>query len=258
MFTAFLFFFQLHVFAQSDTSLVLYLPMDGNLKDASGKENDGKLTTGEVFATAKDRDGNPCAGDFSNIWFNVSFNTPATSERSLSFWVKRNSNAGDYIFESGSVPLISRVQDSIKIDLFHYDRTGSSYYLDSTKWYHMVWTMETGGLHKIYVNAILKHQETKLQTLSTSGSMLIGGAGCSLDDLRMYERALPADDVAQLFSQPSSCMVTVLSMETSLQQPKSPLLFACDLMGRPIPDLETYTGLAILHYQDGRTVKVMK
>jgi hypothetical protein len=79
------------------------------------------------------------------------------------------------------------------------------------EWHHLVGTRDASGL-KIYVNGILENQNSNCGTcnVTSSQNLLFGSYGAGgfldglLDDVRIYNRALSANEVAGLYSATSS------------------------------------------------------
>ena len=242
-------------FPQINTGLVYQLPLDGNM-EVTG--NGSATMRDNTFKTDVDRKGNFCSGDFTNTSFNGTLQSNVNNGRSLSFWVKRNENVGDYIFETGAFPLISRSNDSLKIDLFNYDRTGFTFLLEKNEWVHVTWVYSKKEVHYIYINGEQKVIYTNPVILFPENGFLAGSAGCSLDDIRVYEKELFARDVKDLYNLPSSCTLTSIDNIINEKSDKAEFLFATDIIGRFIEDTKNYSGILIFHYRNGKSEKVVK
>ena len=239
-------------FSQINVGLVAYYPLDGNIKvvDALGDEYVQGLNQDY------DRSNQLCSGELSKYNnLRISFNTNTTSQRSLSFWVKRQKVGSDYLFESGSLPLISISTDSIKIDLFKYDGTGKTMLLKTNDWYHIVWTFNN-SVNKIFVNGILLQQKTIQTTFSQKNSALLGGAiSCSMDDISIYEKELSMTEITELYNLPSSCITTSIFEDQIIESENKKVVFASDILGSEINDPSSFPGIMIMYYSDGSRKK---
>lgn len=189
----------------------------GNADDTSGNGNNGSVNGATLTA---DRFGvSNRAGSFgtsSTIQFSTDNGFPAgSSSRTLSFWVKApNSFTDEYncIFHYGTMSanaaftIYSWYATSLGWDI----NGGFITYIPSSQafddsWHHIV-ILYDGSNAKIFVDATVK--DTKAATLNTvlSGTAMIGkvNAGSvtmsgSIDDIRLYDRALSDVEISNLF-----------------------------------------------------------
>jgi hypothetical protein len=182
----------------------------------------GQGNTGRSFGPYLDFDGTTSYVDAGN---DMSLNP--TKAESIAVWVKLNVIPSDH---SNSYPQIVGRRDvdlhrayflSFQADNKIYweikDNDGTYHLLFSNKvfdnsdvnqWYHMVVTFdgsETTNNTKIYLNGVLDNQGTWALDYvpQTSASTKIGGGAYwldgSLDDVRIYNRALSATEIEQLY-----------------------------------------------------------
>jgi hypothetical protein len=213
-------------------SLVAYYPFNGNANDESGNGNNGSVNGATL---APDRFGNPASayafngdGDYILVPDSASFNFsyPIT----LSAWIYLNdSSAGGivgqwgYGGEGGDAFIIYIKNAKLGTylpqggDLGHIELLSSST-LDTGQWYH-VSMVSTGSLVTLYINGnpdtseaitvqqVDSYQEVKIgldERFYPDQNYLNG----SIDDVRIYNRALTPSEIQVLYTPYMSGQVT--------------------------------------------------
>jgi hypothetical protein len=222
------------LYADLNAGLVAYYPFNGNANDASGNGLDG-VVYGATLDTDRFGNSNACyafAGtgnwiqaDLGPSYFNAEF--------TFGVWVKFDdfessypmivSGNGSCINWSGMGPAYSA---SMQHHIYFYQPSHpwgagvqlggmlSPMALDVHRWYHLCVT-RNGPEFAMFVDGVLSSQNTDTNVIQLSGSFLqfgnnlpgigIDGNGSSyfhgnLDDIRIYNRALTASEVVQLYN----------------------------------------------------------
>lgn len=208
--------------------MVAYYPVDTNMKDATGNGNDARLAIGSVSSTqgkmggAYKFDGSThlLAGPYPNVPNSANLNI----QNSITFatWLK-SSNTSDYSaalhrYNGGGFLLVANRSNTNKAScqlLLSHPYTGA--YVDSTTpvidslWHHIACTYDGSNL-RIYVDG--KEQGISPYSYGTSyipneplyigrdpyGSRYFTG---ELDDIRIYNRSLSAEEVQTLYQLPN-------------------------------------------------------
>jgi len=198
-----------------------------NVADSSGQGNDGRLVGTFASATSS-------ASVQGKLGQALSFNgsddyvvIPSSSDFNFgtgaftySMWVKKNASATRYDLlstKSGSfqdATLFINSDNTIK--LFTRDTTGtvtktvtSNSTPSSSTWFHVVATRDSAGVLHMYINGTTDGTPVTgaTQDLSTGTGFDIGENQSvasqldgTLDDVRIYNRALSADEVERLYN----------------------------------------------------------
>lgn len=205
--------------------LIIYMPFGGEVKELMSNEIIDGFTQ-----LIEDREGNStCA-----IWFdgNQSFSIPVTVQNQLvqgdsftiSVWFKmQNTDAGDLeIFfrkpGNATVGFNLGVYD-LNTPLF-FDNLNTSLWDDdwnqevdvnweNTDWHHVVVTVDSNNTVRLYRDGVLRNidENSELSIGSDPASQYILGEGFEgyLDDLRVYKRALSANEVSDLYNLEADC-----------------------------------------------------
>lgn len=199
--------------------LVGYWKFDGNAKDFSPYGNNGTVT-GAIFTTDRKGAANKAysfdgASDV-NVGNGASLNL--TSAVTVSAWVKPSSVGALQIFLSksditGTIrPFELWLQATGKFGFADYD---GSWHIDTNdnvvatagNYYHVVGAYN-GATMTTYVNAIPSSGTALSSMASSPGSLWIGGwlgmadfFSGSIDDVRIYNRALSATEVTALYNE---------------------------------------------------------
>jgi hypothetical protein len=208
--------------------LVAYYPFNGNANDASGNGNNGSIYGGVVLAP--DRFGIPnSAHSFNGVDGYIDIGNPVGNSPAYlteTAWVKiisREVVSGlpslDAIItkrqsdESGwaTLGVVSSGQTNgagvIAIDDYYYYVGCTGTILTQTNVWFFICGVVSNGIYQIYINGSLENTITDAHTLSSVKDMFLmhqgsWGTYCNgvLDDVRIYNRALSSNEVAQLYA----------------------------------------------------------
>lgn len=213
--------------ADLNQGLMAYYPFDGSANDASGNGNNG-MVHGAMFETnvagrAIALHFNGTSGTYVQVPHSTSLEP--TNAISISFWCKGVPGAGanygtilrkadgcqpGYIIRTaGYRPDITPVFKIDPPNPCSVGDVGAAFTpCAGNAWQHFAATYSrTNGWIRTYVNGVQVNQTALAITLSNSGDLFIGGATVGgddggfdgwIDDLRIYNRALTPDEVAQL------------------------------------------------------------
>ena len=197
---------------------------NGNANDESGNANDGIVHGATLVA---DRFGVPnhaYSFNGSNAYIIApTTNFPVGSAPiSYSLWVNPNHNGYDKrILEYGGYNPGENFNFYISNDVFRIDYWGGQYYNFATttqgQWQHIV-VMNNGTKHKFFLNGVLQDSGYKALNIGTAAQLYIGRCVdtgynyCGLlDDIRIYNRELNAQEVWALYNEtniePASVMI---------------------------------------------------
>lgn len=220
-------------YSQTPTdSLKLYLPFSGNAKDLSGNALNGTVN-GATLTT--DRFGNAnnayyFDGSSNNIKVsnNTLLNIPTGNSFSLSFWLKHDGNNFDkyviskYNGTTGANPSYSIGTGTIGNSYSWYEFTPGNgkenrgnIMLTDNKWHHFVTVFTSGGNITTYIDNVLD----VTSSISYTGSIINNldlYIGCSsnvqqfykgsVDDIRIYKKALSVTEISKLYNESSPCI----------------------------------------------------
>jgi hypothetical protein len=199
---------------------ILTMPLDGNVNDISGHNNNGVIH-GNIIP-ANNRLGTPntayhfpgTQNDFIYLapsWANYDFNITQSDSFSVSLWMQpENNSLNQYAFaKRDTLWSTSQVSD--------YDITmaqgiiGSRFNLGYTadyndyistnpqKWYNVVVTY-SNGLSKLYVNDTLRGSNASSPIDSIATTIIIGQYfKGEIDDINFFKKALTATEVDNLY-----------------------------------------------------------
>jgi len=188
--------------------------------DATGGNSNGTLTNGPTRATSTCKIANCLsfngASDYVNIPYRPTFRNALTS----SIWIKRTTDFNQladvmflsppnawYFYDSYNS---GNIHGDVFIDSVRRGATNVSVPYDGN-WYHMVYTYDSAThFSKMYKNGVLAASveitglsnyliDSATGNLARLGSQALG-RGMILDDARIYNRALSATEVAQLYN----------------------------------------------------------
>ena len=208
--------------------LVAYYPFDGDALDYSGNRNHGTVN-GATLTTDRFGNANKAYQFDGGSITGVANNFPiGSSARTISVWFKVTSNwaggcAGRDIFvygnkQSTSSALVFRAwtNNAVITGLEFITATNVQYILPSNfvlnEWYHLLMSYD-GVTARLYLDGALVSQTTLNWSGHQSGNFSIGRSlsdvSCvnqlngSIDDIRIYNRALTADEV-KLLAKPAA------------------------------------------------------
>ena len=203
--------------------LIAKYDLDTNANDSVGSNN-GTLQGDAAFATDGDRtvltlDGN---GDYATIPDSAIFDF-GTGDFSLSTWVKFSSfNAYNHMFSFGQQSNNTLYTFTVfgpsshvggpKLNWLHYDGGYSDHYSNNVgvalNTWHLFTAVRSSGTLKMYLDGTEQHSFSYTRDIAVSGDLHLGrrnGSSSewingSMDDTRIWNRALSASEVATLHS----------------------------------------------------------
>lgn len=187
--------------------------------DSSRNGITGTLTSGPTRALGKDNNGVKFDGSDDVIVSASNSLLELDSNRTMALWLNINSHSGTYktILSIGQLSCcgveyyINHDDEfsSNKIFVQHSGRTGQTGAITVTPglWAHIAWTYD-GTTSKIYVNGVQDVSAAMSPPVSEYSDVLHAGAGEGptrpmtgiLDDIRVYNRALSAKEVKDLYN----------------------------------------------------------
>ncbi len=223
----------LSVFAQIPTSgLIGYWPFTGNANDISGNTHNGVVYGATL---TNDRFGNPNSaysfngnGDYIQV-STIDQNT-FSNDFSISVWVNFNNYDNNYPYIiwgennflclQGFGPVFTT--NHKKIGFYTFSNTsvqqpGPNFYTSDTvathNWHHVL-VNKSATTISIYIDNILSNTNTSYQNIAlTTGSSIVFGRGYitlspsiytidgSLDDIRIYNRALNTSEISSIYNE---------------------------------------------------------
>ncbi len=218
--------------------------------DLSRNKNTGTLTNMELPATAVSgwnpgRKGIGLNFDGVDDYATLGSNTFTLTDFSISAWINMSKAPNGY----GTI-VGSQVGGNYELDvitdrrLLAYSQGGlfSSDYLNLNQWYHIVLAKNSNGSY-LYINGILDASNANTTTINTklqlgrwNTSQYFPG---SIDDVRIYKRALTAQEVLQLYKE-SYCMFKENKFFTYFAPPAPSDLIVADITSSP-----TVEGIAL-------------
>jgi hypothetical protein len=243
--------------------LVAYYPFNGNANDASSHNNDGVATNCQL---ATDRFGHPSSSySFDGVDSQIiasdqpylNFSSP--SNFTLSVWATRSASQ-EYSFILGKdagnrappstkwILILGRYHDPATPTLtFHYiDGNDVLHWIgasnivdDSDLWHHYV-VSRSESLFSIYQDGKLLETETDSGTVPSSnpaplsiGSAEGGGWHAGLiDEVRIYNRSLSSNEVAELYSLEADIPVITSQPQPRLVTEGGPVSFSVGAMAQ--------------------------
>jgi DNA-directed RNA polymerase subunit RPC12/RpoP len=207
-----------HKFAEK--GLVAYYPLNGNADDASGNGNDGRVVGARP---CKDRFGNAdSAFSFNGVDNCISFKSAplkTLDNWSLSAWINPAS-VNQYAmavclgFDDGNTGdgfAFGMTRDDINAGNHLTGVLGGVKWVSSgytfpapNRWYHVV-MLRSDGITKFYVNGI-QTANTESSTPVAASAFTIGSATGirffkgMIDDVRIYDRALPDSEIQAIYA----------------------------------------------------------
>ena len=210
--------------ATLQTGLVGYWPFCGNANDASGNNNNGTVN-GATLTT--DRFGNASSAysfdgnDYIDVPDNSSLNNPNIS---VGLWIKTNSSIYQQVLykvslttaqsEEYSLPINLTATNQVNLDLKNNSCVPGIGWVPFSNnatlnnWAHVSFT-HNGSVTKFYLNGVLVNSQVANFNIANcpGGKLLMGisfnllnGLNGCLDDVFIYNRALLASEVQQLYN----------------------------------------------------------
>lgn len=241
-------FVAVNIHAQSflTNGLVAFYPFNGNANDASGNGNNGILHPGIGFCT--DRFGNTnSALYFTNCvvgtyttgtpgLMETTIQQPASDVFTLAAWFNfpvgftgegiiqlKQKISGGYVSRDKWLSVQTGYGPTTNTLLFNmwpgYSvNIGSQITVADGTWHHAVATLSPAGM-MLYLDGNLIATNSNTASQGYAGYWIIGndGQGSMIDDVRIYNRALSSNEVAQLYAAESAPPVTQTWTWTLLQ-----------------------------------------
>lgn len=205
--------------AASPEGLVAYYPFNGNANDASGHGNNGTVS-GATLTT--DRFGNPNSAYYfdgvNNTYINASASTipMGNTSTTLSAWFKVNATILDqYIAGWGTGCTTGTTNSSFYLNLYNGQHRFVPWgnYVFAGNYLLNQWTLFAvtydGATSKVYINGSLVTSYSGTLNMTNGNGFNIGSLGScdqqhyfsgSIDDVRIYNRALSASEVQSLYT----------------------------------------------------------
>jgi hypothetical protein len=214
-----------YAYAGINDGLVAYYSFNGNANDESGNGHNGTVNSATLTT---DVNGNPNSAfyfDGENDWINVTNNPDFNvSSFSIAAWVKYE--AGDAIVGNYSGQELGKQHYGLRATsaynvgpTFYYDDGYKANWLESStsinngEWHFIVGILNAGQDAKLYIDCNLSATDTNINkipdTIQPSGVLCIGCDGSysaerqlrgSVDEVRIYNRALSANEISQLYT----------------------------------------------------------
>jgi len=196
----------------NEEGMVAYYALNGDLHDDSGNGNEG-ITVGT--ALTEDRNGNENSAYFFNgNNYAIIKNTPSLtlfSQITMTAWVKLRSLKAEPIFWKGDCYLF-QVSDKVETTLWNEDRTyiflDGQTELETETWYFVAFTYDGSAL-SVYVNGKLDGVIFFEGNIKQGTDDIYIGSDQryssyydgNLDDIRVFNRALSAHEILDLYGQ---------------------------------------------------------
>ncbi len=202
----------------STNGLLYYYKFNNNLLDSLSGAS--PIVTGTPFYNSQGLDGVSLA--FTDDPLSISFPAASTSAYSISMWVRPDVlDQMNLIFHAPAPEQDSPLSNQLRIDNGKFEHTtwdGSSHtILGSTtitlgQWYHVVGVAQSNGEMSLFVNGLQDGSSIPIGTLSNDGiNYLLGTSSVDgstpfnnfrglLDEVRVYNRVLSSQEIADLFA----------------------------------------------------------
>ena len=195
--------------------LVAYYPFNGNANDASGKGNNGTVTGA---ALTQDRFANTnSAYSFNGVNSYIGFSSVPTSQVdnwTVTAWIKPAS-----LNQAQSIAVAMGYDDGysgngyslgVYVGQLHAvfggvgDLDGGFTFASTSQWYQVV-MLRSSGVTAFYVNGVLTSSGNTASPVTPTAFRIGSDIGLryfngAIDDVRIYNRALASNEVAQLYA----------------------------------------------------------
>jgi len=208
--------------ASLDDGLIAHYPFSGNAKDATGNGHDGEVNGAELSADRHGAENNSYSFDGVDDYIDMGQILFTNNSFTVSVWVNISTASGfRHIIENGTVEHgfegAFRLETHSAGGIYLAIGDGSQYMHNSrigenTGWKSNTWTLfavsYNGSVASLYQNGALVVQITAgLDVTKGDGTLGVGRymAGAdrtitgSIDDVRIYNRALSASEVKDLY-----------------------------------------------------------
>lgn len=212
--------------APLDTGLVGHWTFDEGsgttAYDRSGNGNNGTLTNGPIWTTGQL--GGALSFDGVNDFVDMGDVLDLSPDYTIVAWFNSNSLLGAQRIVFKDSPYALSLNDGGSGRLRHFNRSQSSIITDGIPaqiatgvYYHAVASFDSAShIRVLYVNGVVSRQTSGVVgvTANTATPFRIGGSGSGyffngqIDDVRIYNRALSASEIAELYRMDTTGTVT--------------------------------------------------
>ena len=206
------------VLGQAD-SLIAHYPFNGNCNDTMENHNGSPNSSGISYTKGINNSSNSAIkisginNGYVNLGNDAALQFKNDGQHTLSLWIKMATSNSyravlvksseydewDYgIIVNNGVPYTGKGY----LDLYALS------YINNGKWHHLVATYNNGH-HKLYVNGVLEKDYPGGSINESSGNLILGQKGDALsnqydgdvDELKIFNKALSAEDIAKLYNE---------------------------------------------------------
>lgn len=216
-------------------NLVAHYPFNGNADDASGNGHHGTVYGATL---TPDRFGNPegayhfVSSEHDYIRVPDDPQLQITNNLSISLWIRHNATAGGFedIVMKGNETYGFQFNSGSDEVLFHLKQAGGSWrnlnslYTPVTdQWFHIAGTYD-GSTQRVLINGVQTNSSSWFGTIGSNTAPLDFGylvAGDNawyhgdLDDFRVYDRTLSADEVMLLYNETNNYLSVPSGVEVT-------------------------------------------
>ena len=239
-------------FSQIDSGLVMFAPFDGNfVNSVSGPAN--TFTIEPEFVADRFNTGS-CAvyiSESNNL--NTNYKISSKNKFTFSFFLKVDKPDQHGVI-LGRIPALEIKNDNLQFTDWFSSKNIINHKIELTKWHHVAFTYDSVNT-TAYVNGKLTGS-FKLANFFEAFHYIGNNHELYIDDLRIYNRVLPFDEILKLKNLPLTCTITN-NIERTLETSSLERLKFFTLTGKEIRDIGSHQGAAILLYSDGSTKKIM-
>jgi len=224
------------VLEADSTNLIAHYKFDGDFTDSSGNGNTLTIGNGTPTTSSTEYKIGESANFLSNdSYLKTSSVSLANKAFSVSVWIKTTSiSSNTYFISQGTQPTqrqhlhIGLVYNSGNIkyvnDFWGDSLTSSGTYAsDLNNWIHLVYIVESNYNRKIYRNGVLIASDTNTDAFTSTADLKIGTRFNTLhgyydytgylDDLRIYDKALSAEEIDILFNDKVKLEITPVPLQ---------------------------------------------
>lgn len=187
--------------------------------DVSGKGNDATIHGATLTQDRFGNDNSAYYFDGVDDYIDVPHSSSLAFEGdgTISLWVKQSGDVGTLLWKrsyAGSIgwTLYFGYANTV-IDYVNNDATHTQGTTTSDAWQHIVVVSDAGTM-KLYIDAVLVDTKTNAAGFQKNTTPLLIGTdennnyfNGSIDDIRIYNCALPTTEIVSLFNEPSTCSV---------------------------------------------------
>lgn len=194
--------------------LVSYFNFEDNIKDQKGYSNDGTPHNSPTYVQGKIGKSLLFNGTNQFVDFFSTKSGSTSQGTTIAFWMKVNVIPDNikrtivYIIDGDQKEIGVFIDSNNKLDLLVGDQAGGIEVNYTTgAWTHVVYTYQS-GVNKLYMNGSLLGTDQQNTAFSANYTTLVLGynpfdnkyCGGNIDELRIYNRALSAEEVSVLYN----------------------------------------------------------